>query len=192
MISREEVIKEVFRHDVSRHEAGHAVVAAYLRLSLVNVSLNTNHSGDLSFLPGQPNGVVNHLDWRPSFDIEQNRNRIRKHIIVSFAGEAAEKSNLKLYPDSGAGGDMKLIYKLLRYGKMSKRELPALKRRAEKIVLIPFVKAAILEVARQLEERPHLMTGQQVRGILAFERSFHKHKKEQKRTGGAHNPVEKS
>src|SRR5947207_10390758 len=62
-------------------EAGHAVMAAFLRLSFSNVQINNNTK------PGGKGGSVDGL-FHPSKVTERY---VRKHALVSLAGAAAQR-----------------------------------------------------------------------------------------------------
>jgi hypothetical protein len=172
------MLDNLFKENVARHEASHAVVSAYLSLPLIRVSLNTNQKGSLIFPKAERGrghlGVADHgLYYPENVPATKLKQDMRNHIVVCFAGEGGEKANYEITKQSGADGDRKLISKLLKVGIISEQELPRLKRRAEKIVRIPFVRFTIETITEMLCKKG-FVEGSDVRALLNSERAWQK------------------
>lgn len=181
--------------DIAEHEAGHAVVAAYLRLPLLHAAIVKPGAGSLSTSgsdAGDSPGSPSHLgrvdskfnftykaykrrrdaDGKESVDPAKQKKEIaRKHIVMTYAGEAANNmlGTRGIVTRKSLSGDLKCIRYAQKANGIPARELPLLKRRAQQIVRIPYVRAAIQEVAWFLcHSKKRSLSGAKIRATLKF------------------------
>jgi hypothetical protein len=170
--------------DTANHEAGHAVIAAHFHIPFRDAAV-VLREGDVikTELGGQVRGSFSDSlctyatrvakKGLPFADLERRILRRREQLIIMFlAGRAAEEMFATgTVPAESTSDDEEAIRVLQDGVGISDARVTELGRRAERLVRLPYIKAAIISISAQLHAEK-AMTARQVRGIYRDHKKF--------------------
>jgi len=167
------------------HEAGHAIVAVYLKIGFQKTfiarkpfRLGRNWIAGLC----ETNEGFSYRSYKQTIDkngaeifVETDvaalkRDFYRKHIIICYAGRVAEEMLFNAEPNGGDRIDLQIIKSLKRAGKFSTEDLKSFRQRAQQILRKSFVFKGLLFTAHELTETL-ILTSSAVRGHLRVGRN---------------------